>query len=75
MTIEAHSPEEGEAAVELPVELEGEAIQIAFNPDYLIDPLKVLVAEQVVMEFRASNAPAVLKSGSDFVYVLMPVTI
>jgi len=75
MTIEAHSPEEGEAAVELPVELEGEAIKIAFNPDYLIDPLKVLVAEQVVMEFRASNAPAVLKSGSDFVYVLMPVTI
>jgi DNA polymerase-3 subunit beta len=75
ITIEAHSPEEGEAAVELPVELEGEAIQIAFNPDYLIDPLKVIVAEQVMMEFRASNAPAVLKSGPDFIYVLMPVTI
>jgi DNA polymerase-3 subunit beta len=75
ITIEAHSPEEGEAAVELPVEFEGESIQIAFNPDYLIDPLKVVGGEQVMMEFRASNAPAVLKSGTDFVYVLMPVTI
>lgn len=75
MTIEAHSPEEGEAAVEIPIELEGEPIQIAFNPDYLVDPLKVLTMEQVVMEFRASNTPAVLKAGPDFIYVLMPVTL
>jgi DNA polymerase-3 subunit beta len=75
MIIEAHSPEEGEAAVELPITLEGENIQIAFNPDYLIDPLKVLEVEEVVMEFRASNTPAVLKSGPDFIYVLMPVTL
>ncbi|MFA5865189.1 MAG: DNA polymerase III subunit beta [Phycisphaerae bacterium] len=75
MTIEAHSPEEGEAAVELPIELEGEPIQIAFNPDYLVDPLKILTQEQVVMEFRAPNTPAVLKAGPDFLYVLMPVTL
>ncbi len=75
MIIEAHSPEEGEAAVELPVELEGEPLQIAFNPDYLIDPLKVLAVDQVVLEFRASNTPAVLKGGPDFIYVLMPVSL
>jgi DNA polymerase-3 subunit beta len=75
MVIEAHSPEEGEAAVELPIELEGEPIQIAFNPDYLVDPLKVVNMEQVVMEFRAPNTPAVLKAGPDFIYVLMPVTL
>jgi DNA polymerase-3 subunit beta len=75
MIIEAHSPEEGEAAVELPITLDGEAMHIAFNPDYLIDPLKVLDVEQVVMEFRAPNTPAVLKSGPDFLYVLMPVTL
>jgi len=75
MVIEAHSPEEGEAAVEVPIELEGDPIQIAFNPDYLVDPLKVLSMEQVVMEFRAPNTPAVLKAGADFIYVLMPVTL
>jgi len=73
--IEAHSPEEGEAAIEIPIELDGEPIQIAFNPDYLVDPLKVLTTEQVAMEFRASNTPAVLKAGPDFIYVLMPVTL
>jgi DNA polymerase III subunit beta len=75
MVIEAHSPEEGEAAVEVPIELDGEPIQIAFNPDYLVDPLKVLTMEQVTMEFRAPNTPAVLKAGVDFIYVLMPVTL
>ncbi len=75
MVIEAHSPEEGEAAIEIPIELDGEPIQIAFNPDYLVDPLKVLTTEQVAMEFRASNTPAVLKAGPDFIYVLMPVTL
>jgi DNA polymerase-3 subunit beta len=75
MVIEAHSPEEGEAAVELPIELDGEPMHISFNPDYLIDPLKVLSEDHVILELRAPNTPALLKAGTNFNYVLMPVTI
>jgi DNA polymerase-3 subunit beta len=75
MVIEARSPEEGEAAVELPIVLEGAPVQIAFNPDYIIEPLRVLEVEEVIMEFRTSNTPAVLKASGDFLYVLMPVSL
>ncbi|NLX04474.1 MAG: DNA polymerase III subunit beta [Phycisphaerae bacterium] len=74
MTIEAKVPEQGEAVVELPVEGEGEPVTIAFNPEYLTDPLRVIGQDEIVLEFKSSTTPALLKAGPDFLYVLMPVT-
>jgi len=74
MTMEARVPEEGEARLEIPVHVEGEGVEIAFNPDYLADPLRVLPHEQVAIEFKTSATPAVMKAGPDFLYVLMPVS-
>ncbi len=75
MLIESQSHEMGEAHLKLPVSQEGEEMQIAFNPSYMIEPLRALETEEVTLEFKAPNSPIVLKAGGNFVYVLMPVTI
>ncbi len=74
LTLEAKVPEEGEATIELPIEYDGEAIETAFNPEFLTEPLRVLSQDKVVMELKNSTTPVVMKAGPDFLYVLMPVT-
>jgi len=74
MTVEARVPEQGEATVELPVETEGESLEISFNPEYLTDPLRVLAQDEIALEFKGPTTAALLRSGPDFLYVLMPVT-
>ena len=73
VTLTSRAPETGEAEVTMDVEYDGEALEIAFNPVFLSDALKVVDAETITLEFSASNKPAVLKSGGDFLYVVMPV--
>jgi DNA polymerase III sliding clamp (beta) subunit (PCNA family) len=45
---------------------------IAFNPHYLIEPLKRLSCEEVTLRFSHSHAAASLSTNDDFLYVLMP---
>jgi DNA polymerase-3 subunit beta len=73
VTLTSRAPETGEAEVTMPAKYGGDVIQIAFNPTFLIDALKVIQAEDVTVEMNASNKPAVLKGGADFTYVVMPV--
>ena len=42
LTLEAQGPTTGRSKVSMPIELEGKPINIGFNPDYLLDMLKVL---------------------------------
>jgi len=61
--------------------LEGDDIEIAFNPTYLLDGLAALVAPFVRMSFTQSTRPAVLTGAADpsselrddYRYLLMPV--
>jgi len=73
LTLSSRSPERGEAEITCPVGFEGEQIDIAFNPGFLLDALRVVDCDQVSFEMNAANKPAVLRAGSDFLYVLMPV--
>jgi DNA polymerase-3 subunit beta len=73
VTLTSRAPEAGEAEVTCPITYEGEGLDIAFNPVFLVDALRVVGTEEVLLEMTASNKPAVLKAGSDFLYVLMPV--
>ncbi len=65
---------EAEINVEVP-EYEGEAIEIGFNPAYLLDALKVVDEDQVHLEFKAANKPGILRTGPGFLYVVMPVNL
>ncbi|CAL99357.1 DNA polymerase-3 subunit beta [Saccharopolyspora erythraea NRRL 2338] len=80
LRLTAGGDDEGSAEEELPVELVGEALTIAFNPAYLLDGLGALKSDRAQMLFTTSNRPAVLKPvGEDgevaegYLYLLMPV--
>ncbi len=76
LTLTSRAPELGEA--EINVELagyEGEPVSIGFNPYYMLDALKVIPAEQVQIDMKASNKPGVLRTGNTFLYVVMPVNL
>ncbi len=69
----SRAPETGEAEIHCPISLEGEGVEIGFNPQFLLDALKVIDSDQLTLEMSAPNKPAVIKSGTSFLYVLMPV--
>ena len=52
LSISSRAPEMGEAKIDLPVEYAGEAIEIGFNPIYLLDALKVADQETVTFELK-----------------------
>lgn len=79
--VTAGSGEVGQADESLPGALEGEDLEIAFNPRYLSDGLDAAGGERVVLEFRDELKPAVIRPEAaegdelvgDFLYLLMPV--
>ncbi len=73
LTLTSRAPETGEAEVTLPAKLNGEDLAMGFNPSFLADALKVVETDDVTVELSAANKPAVIKSGADFLYILMPV--
>ena len=76
LVISSRAPEMGEAEVNVPIEsLEGEPMEIGFNPQFVTDVLKVIDADQVTIEMKAPNKPGTLKTGSDFLYVVMPISL
>lgn len=74
--VSSRAPEKGEAQIEVPVSsYEGQDIEIGFNPTFISDALKVITDPQVILELKAPNKPGLVKSGTDFVYVVMPVNL
>jgi DNA polymerase-3 subunit beta len=72
LTITATTPEVGEAKETLAINYKGKEITIAFNPQYLMDPLRNLDADEVFMELTDELSPGVVKVNEPFLYVLMP---
>jgi DNA polymerase III subunit beta len=69
-------PEMGEAEVNIDLaEYTGDDVEIGFNPLFLTDALKVISDPQVIMELKAPNKPGLVRSGADFLYVIMPVNL
>jgi DNA polymerase-3 subunit beta len=69
------SPEAGAAEISMPVEYDGEPIEIGFNPQFLSDALRVMRTPEFELELGQSDRPGMLKSGQDFLYVLMPINL
>jgi len=69
------SPEAGAAEVRMPVQYDGEQIEIGFNPQFLIDALRVIQTPDFQMELGQPDRPGVIKSGNEFLYVLMPINL
>jgi len=72
--LDSSDVEAGEAHVELGAKYDGDPVQIRFNPDYLLDGLKAIGDTVVRMEMKDSSRAAVMRSGTDYLYLLMPIT-
>ena len=75
--IQADAQDVGSGSEAVAAEIEGEAIQIAFNVRYLVDGLKAMACDQVVLHCNAPTTPAILTpaDGANFTYLVMPVQI
>ncbi|MCH7792481.1 MAG: DNA polymerase III subunit beta [Planctomycetes bacterium] len=72
----SRAPEMGEADIQIDVRgYDGEDIEIGFNPHFITDALKVITEPEIIMELKAPNKPGLMKSGDDFLYVVMPVNL
>ncbi len=76
LTLSSRAPELGEAHIKVALpQYSGDPIEIGFNPQFLLDALKVVGTDQVHLEMKAPNKPGVIRTGPDFLYVVMPVNL
>ena len=77
VTLRAGGGDEAQATESLDCTFDGDEIDIAFNPQYLLDGLVALDAADTRLSFTQSTRPAVLSGASDddsdYRYLLMPV--
>jgi DNA polymerase-3 subunit beta len=73
--ITSNTPEVGEAREEMAVSYKGKDISIAFNPEFLMAPLRYLSEDEVHFELIDDISPGVIKINAPFVYVLMPMRV
>ncbi len=76
LVLSSRAPEMGESEISVPVEsFSGEPMEIGFNPQFVTDVLKVLDVDQVTIELKAANKPGTFRAGSEFTYVVMPISL
>jgi len=77
LVITSQSAEHGDARVELPIRYEGEPVEIGFNPAFVVDALRAVSFEEIVIEMQDHLRPGVLcgEDKNEFQYVVMPVSL
>ena len=73
LEITASSPDFGDAHESMAIEYAGPELQVAFNPQFVMDPLRALNKDQVFFELKDEVSPGVFKTLESFVCVIMPV--
>ncbi|RKY23390.1 MAG: hypothetical protein DRP62_06005 [Planctomycetota bacterium] len=75
LVFSGRAPEAGDAEIKMAVDYKGEPIEIGFNPQYLIDVLRVIKTPEFELELGQQDTPGLIKSGANFLYVLMPINL
>jgi DNA polymerase III subunit beta len=75
MELITSSPEVGESNESVPVKYSGKDITIAFNPGFLLAPLKHLDSDEIFLELSDELSPGVIKTNVPFLYVIMPIRV
>ena len=67
----------GDACESMKIGYEGEDSNVSFNPRFLMDPLRALSQDKVLLEFRDDMSPGVFKVVNEdeikFLCVVMPI--
>lgn len=73
LTLQARGAESGRSKIEMPVEHEGKAIEISFDPKFLVDMLRVLEPDsELIFEITDSSTPALFRREPNYLYVVVP---
>ena len=73
LEITAQSPDFGEAHESMAIGYSGPDLQVAFNPAFVMDPLRALTKDEVFFELKDEVSPGVFKTLDSFICVIMPV--
>jgi DNA polymerase-3 subunit beta len=75
LTLAAQGATAGRSKVEIEVAYEAKPIDIGFNPQYLLEMLKVLPPDaELTLDLIDGNSPALFRSGTQYMYLVMPLT-
>ena len=73
--VTANSPDVGEARETMDVVYGGKAMQIAFNPEFLMAPLRNLESETVYLDLIDEMSPGVVRIDGSLHYEIMPMRV
>jgi DNA polymerase-3 subunit beta len=73
LEITAQSPDFGEAHESMAIGYSGPDLQVAFNPVFVMDPLRALTKDEIFFELKDEVSPGVFKTLDSFICVIMPV--
>lgn len=72
-SLKMHAVTEDDESLEtMDISHDGEELTAAFNPIFLMDPLKRLECENITLKFNDTRTAASLHGDNDFIYILMP---
>jgi DNA polymerase-3 subunit beta len=75
LVITLNTPEVGEVRETVPIKYTGKEVAVAFNPEFMMAPLRNLESDEVYLELTDELSPGVIKCDIPFLYVLMPMRI
>jgi DNA polymerase III subunit beta len=83
VTLSAQTPDVGEASESLPVNYQGEELEIGFNPQFLQDGLESVESDELLLKLITALRPGLIETVRDgddgdaaagsFLYLIMPV--
>jgi DNA polymerase-3 subunit beta len=75
LTVSAQTPDVGEARESLPVNFQGEVLEIGFNPDFLRAGLEAIEEGDVLIKLISPLRPGLIEAADEsrFQYLIMPI--
>jgi DNA polymerase-3 subunit beta len=75
LTVAAETPEVGDASESIPAPYSGEPLEIAFNPQFLIEGLESIDDDELAIKLSSPLRPGLLQpvGSEDFSYLVMPI--
>jgi DNA polymerase-3 subunit beta len=75
LKISAETPEIGDASESMPCSFEGEAMEIAFNPQFFIEGVESVDGDELVLRLTSPLRPGLLQrpGSDDYSYLVMPI--
>ncbi len=75
LTVAAETPDIGDASESMPAPFNGEPLEIAFNPQFLVEGVESVASEELAIQLSSPLRPGLLRpvDGDDFSYLVMPI--